>query len=177
MATATDAAENPVGIPQLDFSTFPNQIFWLIVALLAIYIVVKRIAIPRIGGILEQRAARMESDLELAEELSKQAATLEEESRAMIAEAKSEAEKISAKARDEVRQLTESAMDEVSYRISGMTAVAEARIEEIRRNAQEGIVEIAQDAAYEIVALLLPGKEDRTAAAESVRGQAGGETQ
>ena len=177
MAAATDAAEKSTGIPQLDFSTFPNQIFWLVVALLVIYFVVKRLAIPRIGGILEQRAARMESDLALAAELSRQAAKLEEESRRKMTEAKSEAEKIGAKAREEVRQMTEAAMEEASQKISGMSAVAEARIEEIKRNAQEGIAEIAQDAAHEIVAVLLPGKEDRTAASEAVRGHSGSEMQ
>ena len=177
MATAKDAAEESTGIPQLDFSTFPNQIFWLIVALFILYVVVKRIAIPRIGGILEQRAARMESDLEQADELSRQAAKLEEESRRKLAEAKSEAEKISAGAREEVRQMTDDAMEEASQKIAGMAAVAEARIDEIRRNAREGIVEIAQDAAFEIVALMLPGKEDRKTASETVRGRAGSEMQ
>ncbi|MCY4462365.1 MAG: F0F1 ATP synthase subunit B' [Albidovulum sp.] len=177
MATATTAADNAPGIPQLDFSTFPNQIFWLVVALFVLFIVVKRVAIPRIGGILEQRAARMKADLQQAEELSTQAAKLEEESRRRMAEAKAEAEKTGAAAREEIRQMTEAAMEEASRKIAGMASVAEARIDEIRRNAQEGIVEIAQEAAYEIVSAMLPGKEDREAASDAVRRRAGSEAQ
>ena len=36
------------GMPQLDFSTFPNQIFWLVVTLLVIYFVLSRVALPRL---------------------------------------------------------------------------------------------------------------------------------
>ena len=43
------------GMPQLDFATFPNQIFWLIVTLVVIYFVLSRIALPRIGAVLAGR--------------------------------------------------------------------------------------------------------------------------
>ena len=59
MATeaATGAAEHAekAGMPQLDFSTWPNQIFWLAVTLVVIYLVLTRIALPRIGGVLAER--------------------------------------------------------------------------------------------------------------------------
>ena len=139
--------------------------------------IVKRVAIPRIGGILEQRAARMESDLEQAEELSRQAGQLKEESREKLAGAIADAEELRANAREEIRQMTDAAMEEASQKIAGMTEVAEARIDEIRRNAHDGIIEIAEDAAYEIVALMLPGKEDRTVASEAVRTHAGSNLQ
>ncbi|MEO0692954.1 MAG: F0F1 ATP synthase subunit B', partial [Pseudomonadota bacterium] len=45
MATETTGAEEAAtGLPQLDFSTFPNQIFWLIVTLVAIYLILNRVA-------------------------------------------------------------------------------------------------------------------------------------
>ena len=47
---AAGAAE--AGMPQLDFSTFPNQIFWLLVTLAVIYFVLSRVALPRIGAVL-----------------------------------------------------------------------------------------------------------------------------
>ena len=42
MATqdAEHAAEASVGMPQLDFSTFPNQIFWLVVSIVVLYFIV-----------------------------------------------------------------------------------------------------------------------------------------
>ena len=60
MATETlevgDAAAP--GMPQLDFSTFPNQIFWLVVTLIVMYLILSRVALPRIASILACNASR-----------------------------------------------------------------------------------------------------------------------
>ncbi len=49
------AADAAPGMPQLDFGHFPNQIFWLVVTLVVIYLILSRVALPRIGSILAQR--------------------------------------------------------------------------------------------------------------------------
>ena len=70
MATETTGAEEAAtGLPQLDFSTFPNQIFWLIVTLVAIYLILNRVALPRIGSVLAERAGTITNDIAAAEEL------------------------------------------------------------------------------------------------------------
>ena len=58
-----------VGMPQLDFSTFSNQIFWLVITLVVIYFILSRIALPRIGGALADRAGTITNDLAEAEDL------------------------------------------------------------------------------------------------------------
>ena len=69
MATQTQDAGQAVvetakvGMPQLDFSTFSNQIFWLVVTLVVIYFILSRIALPRIGGALADRAGTITNDL------------------------------------------------------------------------------------------------------------------
>ena len=70
MATeAHGEAGQAVGMPQLDFSTWPNQIFWLLVTLVVIYLVLSRVALPRIGGVLAERKGTITNDLAAAEEL------------------------------------------------------------------------------------------------------------
>ena len=49
---AADAAASAPGMPQLDFSNWGNQIFWLLVTLVVIYFVLSRIALPRIAAVL-----------------------------------------------------------------------------------------------------------------------------
>ena len=76
--TATDVAHGAAktaeaGMPQLDFSTFPNQIFWLLVTLVVIYLVLSRVALPRIGGVLAERKGTITNDLAAAEELKQSA--------------------------------------------------------------------------------------------------------
>ena len=43
---AADAAHGSSGMPQLDFSTYGNQIFWLLVTLVVIYLILSRVALP-----------------------------------------------------------------------------------------------------------------------------------
>ena len=72
MATeAHGEAEAAVGMPQLDFSTWPNQIFWLLVTLVVIYFVLSKIALPRIGAVLADRKSTITNDLAAAEEAEK----------------------------------------------------------------------------------------------------------
>jgi F-type H+-transporting ATPase subunit b len=63
----TGAEAGGAGMPQLDFSTFPNQIFWLVVTLVVIYLILSRVALPRIGAVLAERQPL--NDIAAAEEL------------------------------------------------------------------------------------------------------------
>lgn len=65
------------GMPQLDLTTFPNQIFWLIVTLVVIYYVLSRIALPRIAAVLAERQGTITNDLATAEELKLKAVEAE----------------------------------------------------------------------------------------------------
>ena len=104
MATeATDAAnaaaESSAGMPQLDFSTFPNQIFWLVITLVVIYLVLSRVALPRIAEVLAARQGAITSDIATAEELKQKAANAEEAYEKALAEARAEAGRIAAEAK------------------------------------------------------------------------------
>ena len=75
--TAGKAAES-AGMPQLDLTTFPNQIFWLAVTLVIIYLVLNRVALPRIAAVLAERQGTITNDLAAAEELKQKAVEAEE---------------------------------------------------------------------------------------------------
>ena len=95
-------AEAP-GMPQLDFSTFPNQIFWLIVTLFAIYFVLTRVALPRIAGVLAERQGTITNDLAAAEELKQKAAEAEAAYDKALADARAEAGRIGGEAKAEMQ--------------------------------------------------------------------------
>ena len=63
-------AGGAIGMPQLCVDWMPNQIFWLVVTLAVIYLVLSRIALPRIGGVLAERKGTITNDLTAAEELN-----------------------------------------------------------------------------------------------------------
>ena len=54
------------GFPPFDVHTFPSQLIWLAIAFAALYLLMSRIALPRIANILEERHDRIADDLEEA---------------------------------------------------------------------------------------------------------------
>ncbi|MEY4697335.1 MAG: hypothetical protein RIT14_1763 [Pseudomonadota bacterium] len=167
MATETTAAEvagaaheaGKAGMPQLDFSTFPNQIFWLVVTLVVIYLVLSRIALPRIGGVLAERKGTITNDLSAAEELKQKAVEAERAYNDALARARVEAGKIVAEAKAEIQKDLDAATARADAEIAARVAESEKRIAEIRAGALEAVTEVAKDTAKELVTAL-GGKAD-----------------
>jgi F-type H+-transporting ATPase subunit b len=156
MATETDAAKaaESGGLPQLDFSTFPNQIFWLVVTLVAIYLVLSKIALPRIASVLAERQGTITNDIAAAEELKHKAAEAEEAYEKALADARAEAGRIAAETKAEVQAEVDAAMQKADAEIAARTAESEAHISEIRAGAEAAIREVANDTAKEVVSAL-----------------------
>jgi len=72
MATPT-VNEYYQGMPQLDPAFMPNLIFWLVVTMVVLYVILDRVAIPRIGGTIEDRHEVISNDLEAAADLNRKA--------------------------------------------------------------------------------------------------------
>ena len=153
---ATEVAHEAAkaGMPQLDFSTFPNQIFWLVVTLLVIFFVLKLIALPRIGGTLATRKGTITNDLAAAEELKQKAVAAEKAYNDALVSARAEAGKIVAAAKADIQADLNAAIATADAEISAKAAESAKHIEEIRAGAAEAVAEVAKDTAKELVAAL-----------------------
>jgi F-type H+-transporting ATPase subunit b len=159
MATeATGAAAGP-GMPQLDFSTFGNQIFWLLITLVVIYLILSRVALPRIGAVLAERQGTITNDIAAAEALKARAIEAEAAYNKALADARVEAGRIIAEAKAEIQADLDRAIAKADAQIAAKTAEGEKAIAEIRASALENVTEVAKDTAKEIVAAL-GGKAD-----------------
>ena len=155
-ADAVDAAHGAaeVGMPQLDFSTFPNQIFWLLVTLVVIYFVLSKIALPRISSVLAERSGTIMNDIDAAEELKLKAVDAEDAYNQALAEAKAEAQRIVQDARDAIQSDLDVAIAKADADIAAKAAESEKAIAEIREGAMDAVKDVAKDTAKEIVAAL-----------------------
>ena len=151
--SAAEAAGGP-GMPQLDVTTFGNQIFWLLVALVVIYFVLSRVALPRIAGILAERQGTITNDLAAAEDLKAKAAEAEAAYDKALAEARAEAQRIAGETRDAIQGDLDAAIAKADAEISAKAAESEKAIADIRAGAQAAVKEVAEDAAKDIVALM-----------------------
>ena len=181
MAEATDAAAHGAeaaagggGMPQLDFATFPSQIFWLTVSLIALYYILSRVALPRIAGVIEERHDAIEDDLDRAAEFKRRAQEAEDAYNAALAEAKRKAGEIAAQARAEIQKDLDAATAKAEAEIAAMSAESEKRIAAIRESAMESVETVANDAAAALVEALAPEAADekkvRAAVSERLQG-------
>lgn len=169
MATETLSAEvagscvgptgSAIGMPQLCFDWWGNQIFWLILALIATYLILSRVALPRIGAILAERAGTITNDLAAAEDLKAKAVEAEQAYDKALADARSEAQRIVAEAKAEIKGDLDAAIAKADTEIAAKSAESEKAIAEIRASALENVKVVAKETAAEIVAAL-GGKAD-----------------
>ncbi len=165
---AAGAAAEKGGMPQLDFSTFPNQIFWLLVTLVVVYLILTKLALPRISSVLAERQGTITNDLAAAEELKLKAQEAEEAYNKALAEARAEAQRIAAETRAAIQADLDKAIAKADDEIAAKTAEAQKAIAEIRAHALESVQEVAKDVAREIVAVL-GGKADARSITAAVK--------
>ena len=157
--TCVDAHGGAIGMPQLCFEWFPNQMFWLVVTLVVIYLILARIALPRIGSILAERQGTITTDISAAEDLKAKALEAEELYNQALADARAEAMNIAAEARAEIQADLNDAIAHADAEISAKAAEGAKAIAAIRSSALEAVKAVATDTAAELVSAL-GGKAD-----------------
>lgn len=168
---AGEAAE--VGMPQLDFATFPNQIFWLVVTLVVIYLILSKVALPRIASVLAERQGAITSDIAAAEELKLKAEEAEAAYNQALADARAEAGRIVAEAKAEIQADLDVAIGKADAEIAAKAAESEAAIAEIRAGALESVKAVAKDVSKDVIAAMGAKADAKTvnaAIAEQMKG-------
>jgi F-type H+-transporting ATPase subunit b len=154
-------------MPQLDFSTFGNQIFWLVVALVVIYLILSRVALPRIAAVLAERQGTITNDLAAAEDLKAKAVEAENAYNKALADARAEAQRIAAETRAEIQAGLDEAIAKADEQIAAKAAESEKAIAEIKAGALEGVKAVATETAEALVTAL-SGSADKDAVAAAV---------
>lgn len=151
------------GMPQLDISIFPNLIFWLIVALVALYLILQRVALPRIGTVIGERNDAISNDIEEAASLKRRAEEAEAAYNAALAQARDEAHGIAAETRAQIDKELATLLAKADAEIAVKAGESEKRIAEIRESAASSVEEVARATAAEIIDAFLPEAADPTA--------------
>ena len=148
-----------IGMPQLCFDWWGNQIFWLILTLIVIYLILSRVALPRIGAVLAERAGTISNDLAAAEDLKAKALEAEEAYNKALVDARAEAQRIVEEAKAEIKGELDVAIAKADAEIAAKAAESEKAIADIRASALENVTAVAKDTAKEIVTAM-GGKAD-----------------
>ncbi|MFC3629815.1 F0F1 ATP synthase subunit B' [Paracoccus angustae] len=150
-SVAHGETETATGLPQLDLTSFGNQIFWLVIAMVVLYWVVAKVALPRIGAVLSDRQGAITGDLMAAEEFKLKAKEAEAAYDKALADARAEAGKIVAANRAEIQKELDAAIAHADAEIAARLAESEQRIRQIRDSAVNDAREVARDVTAELV--------------------------
>ncbi len=161
-------AHGSAGMPQLDTSTYSNQIFWLVLCLVAVYFLFARIAIPRIRGTLEQRGQTIQRDLDRAAEMKMKAEEAEEAYKQALIDARAKAHEISEKTKADIQAELDEASAVADAEIAKQASASSKRIAKLQKDAEASVKDIATDVAKALVDAIAPGSSDDKALLSAV---------
>ncbi|MBT3787066.1 MAG: F0F1 ATP synthase subunit B' [Alphaproteobacteria bacterium] len=157
-------------MPQLIIADFSPQLVWLVISFVALFFVMSKVALPRIGEVLEARQERVTSDLEKAESLRGEADDAIKAYETALAEARASAHNTAQAARDEMNTKAEAKRGEVEAKLAGQLAEADARIAAAREEAVGHIRTVASDTAKTVASRLIGVDLDDAAIEAAVAG-------
>lgn len=156
------------GLPQLDITTWPNQLFWLVVTFGIGYVIMSRMITPRIGNVLEQRGRTIQDNLTRAKEAEADAQAMKREFEASLDDARAKASDASQKAMAEAKANAEAAEAELSAKLAKKTKAAETKLSKVRDEALANINDVASEVTQDAILAVTGMKVTKAEATKSV---------
>jgi F-type H+-transporting ATPase subunit b len=171
--TAADGGHK-APFPPFQKDTFASQLVSLLVAFVALYLIVSRIALPRVGGLLDERQDAIEGDLAAAQKLKDESDAALKAYESELAAARARAQAISTETREKLNAAAEAERKTLEERLAVKLAEAEKTIAATREAAMSNVRGIAAEAAAAIVqrltGLMPDGKAVDSAVDASLKG-------
>jgi F-type H+-transporting ATPase subunit b len=164
--TETNAVKHE--FPPFQKDTFASQMVSLLIAFVALYLIVSRIALPRVGEVIDARANTIEGDLADAQKLKDQSDGALKSYEAELAAARGRAQAIGAETREKLNAASEAERKSLEEKLSLKLADAEKTIASTREAAMSNVRGIAADAAAAIVQRLAGVQPDAQAVNSAV---------
>jgi F-type H+-transporting ATPase subunit b len=148
--TAADGGHK-APFPPFQKDTFASQLVSLAIAFVALYLIVSKIALPRVGSVLDERQGTIDGDLAQAQKLKDSSDAALKAYESELAAARSRAQTIGAETREKLNAASEAERKTLEQRLSVKLAEAEKSIAATRTAAMSNVRGIAADAAAAIV--------------------------
>ncbi len=156
-------------MPQIeDVASFLPQVFWLVVTFIALFLIMWKIAVPRIANTLEARQKRIEDYLDRAADSKKEAEETLAAYELAMEEARAEAQAVIAKASRKIAEEAEASDAELSEELNRKFAESEAEIKQAIDGAMDNVRDMALDVAAEVLNRLTGEKPDGKNLAKAV---------
>ena len=137
--------------PPFQSETFANQLFWLVIAFVALYLLASRLVLPRVGGIIDARAKRIEDDVTEAQRFKAEADAANAAYEKALTDARSRAQALANATRDKQAAEADNKRKVLEQQLDTKLGEAEKKIASTRGEAMGHVQNIAAEAASAIV--------------------------
>jgi F-type H+-transporting ATPase subunit b len=158
-------------MPQLETATFLPQLVWLLISFVILYLLMAKLALPRVAEVVDGRRKRLENDLEEAARLKRETEKAIADYEQALAQARNKAQVIAGETRARISAEQAVVKAKLEAEIVEQTKTAEARIHAAKQQALASLKAVAADAASDVVARL-SGTAPSNDAVESAVAQA-----
>ena len=154
-AVAHEASKGGGGLPQMDATYFPTQLFWLGLTFLGLWFALSKIALPRVGEVITERSDRIARDIDAAARLKGETDKALAGYEKALADARAKASGMAKETREKLAKETDAEKARVETQIGAKLQQAEARIADTKNKALSAVNEIAGETAAAVIAMLI----------------------
>lgn len=158
-ALAADPAQggSSAGLPQLDVSTYPSQIFWLMVTFAALYFIFSKKTLPEISSTLEGRQEHIKNELDQAEKSNVQAEDVQKNYEKNLEKARHDAAEAMNEVQASMAKKAEDAYNKFLEKSEADIRAREKELDKVKTEAMKDMnmiaAEVASEAAQKIVGI------------------------
>ncbi|MEQ8824749.1 MAG: F0F1 ATP synthase subunit B [Filomicrobium sp.] len=154
-STGAHGGHESASFPPFNVDTFAPQLVWLAITFTALYVLMSRLVLPRIGEVIDERRERIQRDLDSAERLKTDTDKALADYEKALGDARANAGAIARDTREKLDAKVAERQRAVDDEIAGRLAEAETRIQDVRTKALASVDEIATDVASAVVKQLI----------------------
>ena len=156
-------------MPQLEqIWSFPSQIFWLTITFAALFLVIWKVAAPRISSVLEARQRRIEDNLDKAANFKREAEAAIEAYEVAIADSRNKAHNLINEASQQIASEAAKSEAELAEKLQVRIAEGEQAVESAKQAAITELRGVALDVASTVVEKLAGDAPDTAAVDRAV---------
>ena len=141
-------------MPQLDFSVFPSQFFWLLVNFLLMLFIMRKFIIPKTAEMINLRKEKIDSDIEKAKEIKQKAEVMVNNYNQALQKANAKANLTLQENRDELNELISRRQEDLLARLNDEIKNGEEKIANSKLKALQKIEDVSAELAVDILGKL-----------------------
>jgi len=151
LAIKTNLFAAEAGMPQLDPTYWPSQVFWLIVVFTVLYISIEKFYLPKIKNNLDDRENKIKEDLDSANKFKDLSELKLKEYEKILEDSKKEVIKIHLESKNQLDKTIQEKKDVMDKEIETEITKAQKEINDLKKNSILDIQNISKDLASSII--------------------------